>query len=70
MKALELPKPSAPGLKVCYRCRKEKPLSDFCKNKSRAMGLIHIAKSVKKKKERNAKQKGISKSTEKRIERD
>lgn len=61
MKALELPKPSAPGLKVCYRCRKEKPLSDFCKNKSRADGLNPYCKKCEKEKREEREAKGYFK---------
>ena len=58
VKALELPEPSAPGLKVCYRCREEKPFSDFCKNKSRADGLGPYCKKCEKEKREVLKARG------------
>lgn len=58
VKALELPDPSAPGLKICYRCREEKPFSDFCKNKSRADGLGPYCKECEKEKREALKARG------------
>lgn len=60
-KALELPKPSIPGVKVCYRCRKEKAFSEFCKDKSRVDGLNPYCKECEKEKRERLRDEGYFK---------
>ena len=45
-------------MKVCYRCRKEKALSEFCKDKSRVDGLDPYCKECEKEKREELKAKG------------
>lgn len=60
MRKIELPTPTC-GRKVCLRCRQEKPLTEFTKNKARSDGLDAYCKTCEREKRKALRESGYYK---------